>query len=94
MAVNINGFGVGTHKPTTSSATRDNDTQAAQSQSVTSSNDEVTLSSTAQSLKAMEARIAATPDIDQAKVDAIRAAITQGKFEIDSLSVAQRMLGI
>lgn len=94
MAVNMNGLGAGAPKPTTTSAPR-TDAPAAQDKAAASqSNDEVTLSNQAQGLKAIEARIAATPDVDQAKVDAIRASLTQGKFEINSQEVAQRMLGL
>lgn len=47
------------------------------------SDDMVELSDRAQVLKAVETRIQSMPDIDQAKVDRIRNAITNGEYNID-----------
>lgn len=44
-------------------------------------------------LAAAEASLASMPDIDSARVDEIRRAITEGRFEVDSERVAERLLG-
>ena len=52
--------------------------------------DRVTLSP---ELQVVMNRAQATPDVDQAKVDAIRSAIQQGSFQVDPKAIADKMVG-
>jgi negative regulator of flagellin synthesis FlgM len=54
--------------------------------------DSVSLSQQGQSLGKVESAIAASPEVDQAKVDAIRTAIQSGQYRIDAESIADKML--
>jgi len=52
----------------------------------------IEISSQAQLLGKLEAQIKDLPEIDQSRVDALRDQINQGTYEIDSSSLAQRMI--
>lgn len=54
--------------------------------------DSVSLSSKAQTMGRLEAKIADTPDVDEAKVATIKAAISEGRYQVDSQTIAERML--
>lgn len=54
--------------------------------------DSVSLSGKAQAMGRLEAQIAETPDVDEAKVAAVKAAISEGRYQVDSNTVAERML--
>lgn len=57
-----------------------------------SSQDSVKLSPTAQQLDTLKELISAAPDVDQAKVDAIKAALDAGELNIDANALAKKML--
>jgi negative regulator of flagellin synthesis FlgM len=57
-----------------------------------SDGDSVLLSQEAQALKRLEAHINSSPDIDGARVAAIKRAIAEGKFEINVERIAEKML--
>jgi len=61
------------------------DTQAA-------SEDSVALSSRGQSLNRLEENLANTPDVDTARVDSIKQAIAEGRFEVDAERIAENIL--
>jgi negative regulator of flagellin synthesis FlgM len=77
-------------------------TQAAQGQSAQAQNavqpattgprDDVEITPTAQLLATLEQRISSTPDINQGRVDAIRAALDNGSYQVDSARVADGLL--
>ncbi len=52
----------------------------------------VKISSTAQNLHQLEAQIKAAPDVDSDKVNALRAAIADGSYQVNAESVADKML--
>lgn len=54
--------------------------------------DEVSLSSSALTLKAVERRLAEQPEVDQARVDAIRDALGKGTYRIDPGRIADGIL--
>ena len=54
--------------------------------------DEVALTDTAVRLKRIEANLAELPEVDQAKVDAIRERVESGSYEVDGNAVAQRLV--
>ncbi len=57
---------------------------------VASSN--VNLTQTANSLQALEKSIAAAPEVDQQKVDAVRKAINEGSYKVDSERTATKLI--
>ncbi|MCR6653720.1 MAG: flagellar biosynthesis anti-sigma factor FlgM [Cellvibrionaceae bacterium] len=54
--------------------------------------DNVSLSSQAQTLGRLETAVKQSGDVDEAKVAAIRQAIAEGRYSIDSDAIAERML--
>lgn len=56
------------------------------------SSDSVSLSSKGQALGRLESRIADAADVDEAKVAEVKAAIAEGRYQVDSDTVADRML--
>lgn len=69
--------------------------QAASSQaSAVGRQDTVKLSGTAQSIQGAERKLANTPDVDQNKVDRLKAAIESGEYKVDSQRTAEGMLNI
>ena len=53
---------------------------------------EVEITPTAQLLAGLAQQIAATPDIDQSRVDAVRQALGGGSYQIDSSRIADGLL--
>lgn len=54
--------------------------------------DNVSLSSQAQTLGRLEQAVKSSGDVDEAKVAAVRQAIAEGRYSIDSEKIAERML--
>lgn len=54
--------------------------------------DNVELSQQAQTISRIEAGIKGSPDIDMDKVEAIKAAIQEGRFEINADAIAEKMM--
>jgi len=54
----------------------------------------VSLSSSAQNLSKIEAELKSLPDINQARVDEIKARIDRGEYHPDSANLAQKMLNL
>ena len=52
----------------------------------------VNLTQTASSLQALEKSIAAAPEVDQQKVDAVRKAINEGSYKVDSERTATKLI--
>lgn len=52
----------------------------------------VNLTQTANSLQALEKSIAAAPEVDQQKVDAVRKAINEGSYKVDSEQTATKLI--
>lgn len=53
----------------------------------------VSLSSNAQALKAVEEKIQKLPEINEKKVAEIKAALDSGKYSVDDLVIADKLLG-
>ena len=66
--------------------------QATTADAQTTSEDRVALSSRGQSLNRLEENLANTPDVDTARVDSIKQAIAEGRFEVDAERIAQNIL--
>ncbi len=58
----------------------------------TAATETIEISSQAQLLSKLEAQIKNLPEIDQNRVDTLRDQISQGTYEIDSSSLAQRII--
>ncbi len=54
--------------------------------------DRVTLTPAAENVRQTAARLDALPEVDRSRVDAVKAAISDGTFEIDSQKIADRLL--
>lgn len=54
--------------------------------------DAVALTDTAVRLKRIEASLAEQPDVDQARVDAVRERIESGDYQVDGNEIARRLL--
>ena len=53
--------------------------------------DEVALTDTAVRLKRIEASLAEQPEVDQARVDALRERVESGDYKVDAQSVASKL---
>ena len=58
----------------------------------TQTSDSVSLSTTGQNMAKLEAAVAQTPAVDEAKVAQVKAAITSGQYKVDADSIADKML--
>lgn len=54
--------------------------------------DSVSFSPKAQAMSQLESRVMQSDDVDMAKVDAIRQSIAEGRYTVDSQSIAEKML--
>jgi len=68
------------------------DSSSAKETATPANRSDVELSSQAQHLNQLEAQLARLPEVDQERVAALRDAITNGQFEIDSFSLAQDII--
>lgn len=68
------------------------ESEAAARQSKPATGDNVSLSSQAQTLGRLEQAVMQSGDVDEAKVAAVRQAIAEGRYSIDSDAIAERML--
>lgn len=55
--------------------------------------DSVNLSSNAHALKALEEKIQKLPDVNEKRVAEIKAALASGRYQVDDLVVADKLLG-
>jgi negative regulator of flagellin synthesis FlgM len=58
------------------------------------SKDNVSLSSSAQNLSRIEAELKSLPEVNQSRVDEVRARIDRGEYQPDSANLAQKMLSL
>ncbi|MFP4080380.1 MAG: flagellar biosynthesis anti-sigma factor FlgM [Ectothiorhodospira sp.] len=54
--------------------------------------DQVTLTETARRLSDLEQNAAAQPEVDSQRVEALRQAIAEGRYEVDAQSVAEKLI--
>lgn len=64
----------------------------AKSDRATPSDDKVTVTDTATRIRQLEANLSTMPDIDNARVQAIRQAISEGSYRIDPDRIAANLL--
>ncbi len=65
-----------------------------QSGEAASSDDTVQLSPAVQTLQKLEASIRELPEVDEQRVEAIRTAIAEGRFEINAERIAAKLVGL
>lgn len=58
----------------------------------TAPTDTVSLTDTAARLRELEALLANTPAVDDARVEALRQAIAEGRYSVDSVHVADKLM--
>lgn len=97
MVNDINGLNPTTTQGSTGKKTGRVDTVGAENQTSAdipqeSAADSFELSSQAQLLSQLEARINELPEVDRERVNALRDAIDKGQFDIDSSSLAQDII--
>ena len=95
MADKINGYGRGGVDITSTrlrAIERGEDARQSRKSESPSGSDEVQLTHTATSLKHVEARLAGMPDVDRARVDAIRQRVESGNYRMDANRIADRLL--
>ncbi|PAV25151.1 FlgM family anti-sigma-28 factor [Tamilnaduibacter salinus] len=102
MTVDFNGVGPGQPNNRTGNATDKtgnaprtsqqpaSDTAAKQSSGARA--DSVSLSDQSKALKSLESRLAEYPEVDDARVAEIRAALEDGSYKVDAEKLAQKML--
>jgi negative regulator of flagellin synthesis FlgM len=56
--------------------------------------DRVQLTETASRLQELEAMLASTPEVDPARVEALRAAIAEGRYEVDTVHVTDKLIAL
>ena len=95
MADKINGYGRGGVDITSTrlrAIERGEDARQSRKSESPSGSDEVQLTHTATSLKHVEARLAGMPDVDRARVDAVRQRVESGNYKVDANRIADRLL--
>ena len=56
--------------------------------------DQVSLTPQAQQLRQLETAIAEQPVVDQSRVEAVRQALNEGRFEVDAERIAERLVNL
>ncbi len=99
MVIDTNAGGVGKNRlnvPAHAGGKVTSPSQEAQSAATsgrsTTPNDSVSLSGAAKAMSRLESNIAQTPDINRAKVDAIKQSIDSGGYQPDPNHIADKML--
>lgn len=65
---------------------------AAGGTSASAGSDKVTFTDGAQLMKELDQLIAAAPDVDTKRVEEIRTAISEGRYEIDPVRIAEKLM--
>jgi len=60
----------------------------------TSTSDNVSFSSSAKNLAKIEAQLKSLPEVNQSRVDEVKARIDRGEYKPDSANLAQKMLNL
>ena len=100
MTVDFNGIGPGqvnTQKPTADKAVAKQPTQQApaeqaRTQAQNARGENLNLSRQAREMKDLEQKLGEFPEMDDAKVEEIRAALADGSYKVDAEKLAQKML--
>ncbi len=90
----LGSVGTKTAKGKAASPTPDATSTAAPTKSAAKADakDQVVLSQEAQTLGRLQAKINSSPDVNMEKVEEIKRAIAEGRFEINAIRIAENML--
>lgn len=93
--INSNNQVSGSNSRTNTQASSDNAsaTSTTSSQAATTG-DQVELTGVAQQIDQIAANLSAEPAVDRQKVDEIKSALTEGRFEVNSAVIADRLIEI
>jgi negative regulator of flagellin synthesis FlgM len=100
MNIDINGFNPNRSEGQKRQVSAKNPDSASTASSAKSSDQtaspkvSVSLSASAQNLAKIEAELKSLPDVNQARVDEIKARIDRGEYQPDSANLAQKMLDL
>ncbi|MGB0940833.1 MAG: flagellar biosynthesis anti-sigma factor FlgM [Marinomonas sp.] len=99
MAFNINGYGNQPSVTKNDRLQKSNDEQESSKsvqaeKSGTLADDTVKLSGAAQSMQSHQSKINSMPDMDMAKVEQIKLAISSGQYKVDSEKLASNMVAM
>ncbi len=100
MSVDFNGIGSGqvnnqrpsADKASGSQAPKQAGAEQARSQTTNARGENVNLSSQAKNLKQLEQKLGDYPEMDDARIEEIRAALENGSYKVDAEKLAQKML--
>ncbi len=95
MAIDINNLGSGANTRTENRTKTKPDNNTANenaAQSKAPAGDSVQLTDTANKLRQLEQNLADVPVSNQDRVEAVKQAINEGSYQIDTLSIANKML--
>ena len=94
MAINLNNIGSNQIRDQSraATATDPNRSVAGDATASRSATDRVELSDSAKSLQSLAHEIADLPAVDAARVDSIKRAITEGRYHVDPVRLAQKFL--
>jgi negative regulator of flagellin synthesis FlgM len=95
MADKINGYGRGGVDISTArlrAIERGETARQSRKPESASADDALKLTQTATSLKQVETRLASIPDVDRARVEAVRQRVESGAYKLDANRIADRLL--
>jgi negative regulator of flagellin synthesis FlgM len=99
MPNEINGFrpqplDIGDSKGPARPASPSNSKSSGKPVATPATTDTVSLTETAARLRELEAALANAPDVDSARVEALRQAIAEGQYDVDSVHVAEKLVAL
>jgi negative regulator of flagellin synthesis FlgM len=92
MAINFNNIGSGQIRDQNRTPSSDSTRSASESTKSAAQQDRVELSQGAQVLQSLASEVADLPAVDTARVDDIRRAISEGRYHVDPVRLAQKFL--
>ena len=92
--INSNNQVSSTTSRSTTQTSNDESTTSGTSSTAVSSNERVEITGTAQQLDDIVASLASEPAVDRQKVEDVKLALAEGRFEVNSSVVAERLLEI
>jgi negative regulator of flagellin synthesis FlgM len=92
MAINFNNIGSGQIRDQNRTQSGDAARSASETSKGSAQQDRVELSQGAQVLQSLASEVADLPAVDTARVDDIRRAISEGRYHVDPVRLAQKFL--
>ncbi|MDF1642770.1 MAG: flagellar biosynthesis anti-sigma factor FlgM [Pseudomonadales bacterium] len=89
-----NSTGIGTQQSTNTQTSKSTPHSSDAPEKTTGGSDQVAISSHAQRIQALEVRVQQFPEVDVARVEAIKQSIAEGSYKVDAESTAKKMLAL